>query len=143
MRVCSGSSDMSSRNIAKCIYIVDPSFVHVKRPAQGVKYSISICYVSSVKQRAARSNVIPTTRLHFSIRLELQLGCCEPLSWWRRTTWSCRAADPALPRAPPKRHPAQILSRPPAFVRCFVVQQRARRRLTGEAEVQAVREHTL
>jgi hypothetical protein len=51
----------------------------VKRPAQGAKYSISICYVSSVKQRAARSNVIPTTRLHFSIRLELQLGCCEPV----------------------------------------------------------------
>jgi hypothetical protein len=60
------------------------------------------------KSLSRRSNVIPTTRLHFYNRSELQLGCCEPLSW-RRTTWSCRAADPALPRPPPKRHSAQIL----------------------------------
>jgi hypothetical protein len=50
------------------------------------------------KSLSRRSNVIPTTRLHFYIRLELQLGCCEPLSW--RLPSSRSSPSPTATKAP-------------------------------------------
>lgn len=52
----------------------------------GTYHPFHLRYVFRIQSKAARSKVIPTTGIHILFRIELQLGCCEPLSW-RRTTW--------------------------------------------------------